>query len=121
VAKVQGLQKTTDGIRAAGRRYRKGLELAVTSEAEAILTEAKILVPQVTGNLLNSHRLTVRTTPTIFAIIEFLAPYARRVHEEPRPQGSNGTFKYLEQPLREASSGYAERVAAKAARFAEGG
>lgn len=119
--KVENLQKVTQGIRATGAKWRKAVALAVRSEAEAISTEAKILVPQVTGNLLSSYRLTVIERAEIFAIIEFLAPYARRVHEEPRPPSSNGTFKYLEQPLREASAGYTERVARKAAAFVERG
>ena len=113
-ARVDGLKKATEALSASGPRIRRAVKAALRSEAEAILTEAKILVPYLTGNLHDSHRLTVFERPAIFATIEFLAPYALRVHEEPRPPSSNGTFKYLEIPLKEASSGFAERVATRA-------
>jgi hypothetical protein len=118
--KVENLQKVTQGIRATGAKYRKAVYFAVNSEAEAILTEAKILVPFVTGNLQSSARKTIIEGKEIFAVIEFLAPYARRVHEEPRPPSSTGTFQYLAKPLKDASSGYAERVARKVAKFMGG-
>ena len=108
---VTGVQKTTQGIMDLDKKYKKAAYAALNTEAELILTEAKILAPYITGHLKDNTRITVRSDisePN--SVIEFLADYAYKVHEEPRPPTSNGTFKYLEMPLKGASSGYAKRL-----------
>lgn len=121
--KTQGLKKATEAITIFGTKFEKAVAAAIYSEAQAVLTEAKILVPYITGNLQTTGDvLPVRKEGGVALVAEvvFTAPYALRVHEEPRPPSSNGTFKYLEIPLKEASSGYANRVAAKASRLMGG-
>ncbi len=129
MTKVQGLEKTLRGIKAAEKDYQQAVAKAVFSEAQKILTDAKILVPRITGNLANSGRVTKKTGDDVEAVISFggvppnglPVPYAMRVHEEPRPPSSNGTYKYLETPFKEASAGYAARIRDRAKGYLKGG
>lgn len=121
---IKGLQKTTKALSAVSSKMDKAIAAAVNSEAQLILTEAKVLVPYITGNLRDTARVTpakIMPGMPIFAIIEFIARYALRVHEEPRPPSSNGTFKYLETPLKDASADYPQRVARRAAEIFDRG
>jgi len=103
---------------------------ALYAEATQLLAEADRLVPRDTGNLANSKFITPPTedlAPTVVAGYGgAAAPYALRVHENPRagktggvsPQGKKyktwagvGQWKYLETPFKERTSGFPERIA----------
>lgn len=121
--KVEGLEQATKAIKAKGTAYRQAVAKAVFSEAQALLTESKILVPVITGNLKSSGRVNMKEGGDIEAVISYgdpTVPYALRVHEEPRPPTSNGTYKYLETPFKEASGKYAARIAANAKKYMRG-
>lgn len=136
---VTGVKKTQQKIARAGQVGKSALGMALFVEGEKIMGASKLLVPVVTGNLRASGHVQL---PQIAAGVVFVdlgyggsaAPYAVKVHENPRagktggvsPRGIPypvsksgkptwshhplGQWKYLEQPFKAAIPGLQQRI-----------
>jgi hypothetical protein len=94
---------------------------ALYQEAEAIMTQAKMLTPVDTGALRASGhvRRPVVSAQSVSVTLGFggtAAPYAVYVHEDLTKRHPVGQAKYLEQPFNAAKQSMAERIANKVAR-----
>jgi hypothetical protein len=106
------------GLRKAAKDFHERMRTAVEAEAQLVLAEAKRRCPVNTGALLDSGRVEMHEEgDRIYAKIVFgddEVTYALFVHEDleaHHPEGKQAHF--LSSVIREAASGFAQRVAAR--------
>lgn len=110
-----GVARATTAFSVAGRKAHKALVRVVREKVEQIATESLVEVPRVTGRLANSQRTSVVETPAVIGVVDFTASYAWPVHEVPRPAGSTGKSKYLEDPWKRAAATFVSDTAQRVA------
>lgn len=114
--KVFGLSQTVALTRKVANAKETAYFRAVVMEGQLILTESQKQVPVRTGFLKNSKRFDVAKTKFgHFVNIGYTALYAMAVHEIQKSYRT-GKWKYLEDPIKAATPGFASRVAARVAR-----
>lgn len=129
-ASITGLDAVTTRLNSLVDSTRLAAEVAVFDEGAAILVAAQEAVPVDSGELRDSGAMSnvIDDGSVIYVEIGFgagiSAPYAAAIHETPSaydppswkatpPHFTQGGPKYLERPLLAASTGMAERIAAK--------
>lgn len=123
--KIKGLAEVKRRLKEIGAKAEKALGMLLRNEGETIMTTAKTLTPVDTGALRASGHVTgpTRTADRLHVDLSFGGPagseaagvfvgYAIPVHEDLTKHHPVGQAKFLEQPVREAARGMAERLAA---------
>lgn len=123
--KLEGLEETLRGVQKLANEFGDDAREALKEEGEAIMVESQKQVPRDTQQLANSKFVEVREEndgPVV--TLGYKADYALYVHEIPSPPNkSRGgrsashrpptKWKYLEDPVKDASAGFVQRVAAR--------
>jgi hypothetical protein len=106
----RSIKQTTQAFTFIEKNAVAAAKAGVREHLEMVGTESQRQVPRITRKLAGSMRIEVRERPAVFGTIDYLAPYAVRVHEEQRPPSSNGKWKYLEDPFKAQEGLFAARV-----------
>jgi hypothetical protein len=123
---ITGLDALQRTLRALGDQAMQGAKVALTREAETIMTTSKREVPVDTGALRASGAVTTPEVSgsAVSVTLGFGGPavsYAVPVHENLRAHHPVGHAKFLERPLNAARAGLETRLAETLRRVLERG
>jgi hypothetical protein len=119
--KIDGIQTVLDGLKAAAEKYPAAVGAALYEEGLKIDAASVDLVPVDKGRLKGTHY----TSPPVMGDdgpeveVGYGTDYAVPVHERTAVHHDVGQAKYLEKPLTDAASGFAERVAKRTEKHIE--
>lgn len=127
--KLKGFEKVRKNLQDITAAYEKALLAAIRTEAELIMTESQKQVPvSASGSggrppgFLRDSKFIRKKRGGLEVELGYSAFYATFVHEaDPATNFRVGKRKYLEDPIKEASKGYAKRVAERTRRIVERG
>jgi hypothetical protein len=110
---VTGLKEVLAAFEGMPEVAQEAVADALHAEALAIEAASVPLVPVDTGRLRSTHYVSPpeRGSDTPRAEVGYGTDYAVYVHERTEIHHETGQAKFLEQPLQQARSGYAERIA----------
>jgi len=108
--KVTGAEELMSNLKKLTKKVGADLSRAMLTEGELIMTESQRQVPRLTGFLANSRSVELSERRSeIVVVLSYGADYAFKVHESFTVR--SGKRKYLEDPLKAASGGMADRIA----------
>lgn len=121
--KVTGVEKVTNGFRAINQAAIAGVRLGVRVAMEMVAAESQREVPRITGRLANSMVVAVTggAFQNVRGTVSYATPYAGVVHEVPRPAGSNGKWKYLQDPWQRLEGEFETIIAEEVEHAMKGG
>ena len=101
--KVTGINRAKGLLRLLQKESPKKLERGLLKAGKFLLKESKKVTPLDTGFLRASGKVVVNTSDKFRPelTVEYTAPYAVYVHENPDAFHPVGDYKYLERPARE--------------------
>jgi len=120
---VRGLKEVTANLKRLEDKARKAMLAELRYEAMKLMTESMLEVPVDTGTLKSSNFVTdPEQTGDVWRVrLGYRAHYALAVHEIPAPPLKSdggrsashvvGKWKYLEDPMKRAATGFAKRAA----------
>jgi len=97
---VTGIKETIGFFGRMDAQTRKGMRNGVQKWLEMVASESQNQVPWLTGQLAQSMEVKMHARSAA-GDISYNTKYAWAVHEVPRPAGSTGKWKYLEDPLKQ--------------------
>lgn len=97
---VKGIKESIGFFGKMSVETRKGFRNGVKKWLEMVASESQRQVPWLTGQLAQSMEVKMHARSAA-GDISYNTKYAWAVHEVPRPAGSTGKWKYLEDPLKQ--------------------
>jgi len=121
--KLRGLEKARKKLEALRQQYPRAAAAALFAEGLAIEAESVKLVPVDTGRLRATHYCSPPEDGPGGPVVHvgYGTDYALAVHERMHAYHPVGEAKFLEIPLKAASSGFASRMADRIKRFVASG
>lgn len=114
--RLTGIGQLKRALEAGGDRALRLAAEALYQEGERIMTKSKEQCPVDTGNLRSTGHVELPVVKGKRVTVELgyggpAADYAEVVHEDLTAHHTVGKAKYLEDPMREAADGLADRLA----------